>query len=217
MGFVIFAILVIAAIFANSSNTFAATGIMAKHYHKNTPPVKAAALKGAAAGASQTAVAKDASEAQASAAKESSVAGHPFAPGAFAVYVLTNHIGVFYVDITDNLPEAVRFHKQNADPHSFIARFDVRKLSYYELYTTAAAARTRADALKSFSAQEMMRCITRMNPENVCLLETLDGTSREQQPVLLRPAGNTKTKRKSRNGYTPQFLRLPSSTATSDE
>lgn len=168
---------------------------MAKFYHNNTPPAKA------------------------SASKEQKVTAmpHSFATGAVAVYVLTNHIGVFYVDITDNLPEAVRFHKQNAEPHIFIARFDVRRLSYYELYTTAAAARTRADALKAFSAQEMMRCITRMNPDNVCLLETLHGNGREQQPVLIRPAGDKKAKRKSRNDYSPQFLRLPSTSTTGDD
>jgi putative endonuclease len=82
------------------------------------------------------------------------------------VYIMTNDNNtVLYTGVTSELTERVKEHKEKAHSGSFTARYNVRKLVYYELFEGIGQAIKREKQIKAGSRKKKMDLITRRNPE----------------------------------------------------
>jgi putative endonuclease len=82
------------------------------------------------------------------------------------VYIMANDNNtVLYAGVTSELRERVREHKEKAHPGSFSARYNIRKLVYYELFEGIGQAIKREKQIKAGSRKNKMGLITGRNPE----------------------------------------------------
>jgi putative endonuclease len=82
------------------------------------------------------------------------------------VYILTNDNNtVLYTGVTSNLKERVDEHKGKAYPGSFTARYNIRKLVYFESFEGIGQAIKREKQIKAGSRKKKIDLINCYNPE----------------------------------------------------
>ena len=92
------------------------------------------------------------------------------------VYILSNNTNtVVYTGVTSNLVQRVYQHKQDMDPNSFTAKYQVHKLVYYETTNYMQAALEREKQIKKWNRARKNRYITQMNPNWEDLYDSICG------------------------------------------
>lgn len=82
------------------------------------------------------------------------------------VYIMTNDNNtVLYTGVTSNLIGRVKEHKENLHPESFTARYNIRKLVYYESFESIVEAIKREKQIKAGSRKKKLDLINGSNPE----------------------------------------------------
>lgn len=82
------------------------------------------------------------------------------------VYILTNDNNtVLYTGVTSGLKERIKQHRQRKYPHSFSARYNLKKLVYYEKLDSIGEAIRREKQIKGGSRRDKISLIEGMNPE----------------------------------------------------
>ncbi|MCD6202694.1 MAG: GIY-YIG nuclease family protein [Bacteroidales bacterium] len=90
------------------------------------------------------------------------------------VYIMTNRNNrVLYTGVTSELKRRIYKHKTNAYPRSFTARYNVKKLVYFEEHDTIRGAIKREKQIKAGSRKKKTDLINAMNPEWKDLYDTL--------------------------------------------
>jgi len=82
----------------------------------------------------------------------------------FYVYILSNNSQVLYIGVTSNLEGRLFEHIRERDPKSFVARYNLDRLVYYEDYPTALDAIAREKQLKGWNREKKKKLIRGMNP-----------------------------------------------------
>ena len=92
------------------------------------------------------------------------------------VYILTNDNNkVLYTGVTSNLKERVQDHKEKHHSVSFTARYNIRKLVYYEIFDSIGQAIKREKQIKAGSRKKKLALISCRNPEWQDLISNVDG------------------------------------------
>ena len=92
----------------------------------------------------------------------------------YYVYILSNCTNTtIYTGVTSNLIRRVFEHRQNTDPKSFTAKYDVHKLVYYEYTGDVRVALEREKQIKSWSRAKKNKLVNARNPKWEDLGETL--------------------------------------------
>jgi putative endonuclease len=82
------------------------------------------------------------------------------------IYILTNdNNSVLYTGVTSNLKDRLIQHKNKKHSNSFTARYNLRKLVYYERLQTIGEAIKREKQIKGGSRRKKLDLINSMNPE----------------------------------------------------
>jgi len=81
----------------------------------------------------------------------------------FYVYILTNSAGVLYVGVTSNLEGRFWEHTVERRP-SFVAKYNLDRLIYYEDYSSARDAIAREKQIKGWRRSKKIELIKSMNP-----------------------------------------------------
>ena len=83
----------------------------------------------------------------------------------YYVYMLTNVTGtVLYTGVTRDLIRRVYEHRHHLAPDSFTARYDVRKLVYFEETNDVRAAIEREKQIKGWNRKRKNALVEAMNP-----------------------------------------------------
>ncbi|GAA0878267.1 GIY-YIG nuclease family protein [Algoriphagus jejuensis] len=83
-----------------------------------------------------------------------------------AVYIMTNsHHTVLYTGVTNDLIRRVYEHRNNLDPTSFSARYNVNKLVYFESFHSIEEAISREKQIKGGSRKKKEDLIKSTNPD----------------------------------------------------
>jgi putative endonuclease len=82
----------------------------------------------------------------------------------YSVYIMASASGVLYIGITNDLERRV-FEHQNKLVPGFSARYNVRKLVYFELFGDARAAIAREKELKGWLRKKKVALIESLNPQ----------------------------------------------------
>ena len=83
----------------------------------------------------------------------------------YCVYIMTNtHNTVLYTGVTNDLAHRVYEHK-NGIGSTFVKKYNVHKLVYYEIGNDVNAAIAREKQIKGGSRQKKIDLINQMNPE----------------------------------------------------
>lgn len=94
----------------------------------------------------------------------------------YYVYILSSMSNsVLYTGVTNDLIKRVFEHKNNCDPKSFSARYNVHKLVYYECTGDVKAAIEREKQLKSWGRARKIELINSINPEWTDLYKNIVG------------------------------------------
>ena len=84
----------------------------------------------------------------------------------YYVYILANNTNVaIYTGITRDLVRRVYEHRNHLDPKSFTAKYDIRKLVYFEQTTDVRVAIEREKQIKSWSRAKKNALVESMNSE----------------------------------------------------
>ena len=82
------------------------------------------------------------------------------------VYILANDTNVcLYTGVTNDLVRRLYEHKNNLDPKSFTAQYQIHKLVYYEEVSDAYTAISREKQLKGWNRKRKNKLIESMNPQ----------------------------------------------------
>ena len=85
-------------------------------------------------------------------------------PNAGYVYILASERnGTLYVGVTNDLVLRVQEHRQERNPDSFTARYDVKRLVYYEHHDDIRDAIKREKRLKGWKRQWKLELIEGVN------------------------------------------------------
>ena len=91
----------------------------------------------------------------------------------YFVYILTNmNHTVLYTGVTNNLYQRVMDHRAGKGG-KFTARYQIRKLIYYEVYEMVEDAIVREKQIKAGSRQKKLDLVNEMNPDWFDLFEDL--------------------------------------------
>lgn len=83
----------------------------------------------------------------------------------YHVYLMTNFTNtVIYIGVTNNLMRRVFEHKHKANPYSFSAQYNLKKLVYYEEFDDIGYAIAREKQLKGGSRRKKELLIAIENP-----------------------------------------------------
>jgi putative endonuclease len=104
----------------------------------------------------------------------------------YFVYIMTNQPrGVLYIGMTVGLLERVESHQKKVDPFSFTARYNIRRLVYFETYQYVEDAIRRETCLKRWKRAWKIELIESVNPKWDDLFEQLkQGTYEERYSPL---------------------------------
>ena len=92
------------------------------------------------------------------------------------VYIMTNDNNtVLYTGVTSNLKERVKEHKAKSHPGSFTARYNIRKLVYFESFDNITLAIKREKQIKAGSRKKKLDLINSSNAEWRDLINDLIG------------------------------------------
>ena len=84
----------------------------------------------------------------------------------YYVYILSNKTNTtIYTGVTNNLIRRMYEHRNNLEPNSFTAKYDVHKLVYFENTTDVHAALEREKQIKSWSRKKKNALVNTMNPQ----------------------------------------------------
>jgi putative endonuclease len=81
----------------------------------------------------------------------------------YCVYMMASASGVLYIGVTNNLERRVSQHQQKLVA-GFTARYNVRKLVYFELYGDARVAIAREKQIKGWLRRRKIALIECVNP-----------------------------------------------------
>lgn len=83
----------------------------------------------------------------------------------YYVYILTNkNNNVLYTGVSNDLVRRVYEHRNHADPDSFTAKYNVRKLVFFEETSDIKAAIEREKQIKSWNRARKIALICEKNP-----------------------------------------------------
>ena len=82
----------------------------------------------------------------------------------FFVYILSNNSQVLYIGVTNNLEGRLFEHVKDRQPASFVARYNLDRLVFYEIYPTPGDAIAREKQLKGWTREKKKKLIQEMNP-----------------------------------------------------
>ena len=83
----------------------------------------------------------------------------------YYVYILANNTNVaIYTGVTRDLVRRVYEHRNHLDSQSYTAKYDIRKLVYYEQTTDVRVAIEREKQIKSWSRKRKNALVETMNP-----------------------------------------------------
>lgn len=71
---------------------------------------------------------------------------------------------VLYTGISSNLPKRIYEHKNKIDKRSFVSRYNINKLVYYESVTDIYSAIAREKQIKAGSRENKIKLIEKFNP-----------------------------------------------------
>ncbi|MCE0524211.1 MAG: GIY-YIG nuclease family protein [Methylacidiphilales bacterium] len=91
----------------------------------------------------------------------------------YYVYILSNNAQVLYIGVTNNLEGRLFEHLRDRDPASFVARYNLDRLVFYESYPTPSEAIAREKQRKGWNREKKKRLIREGNPMWRNLLEDL--------------------------------------------
>lgn len=94
----------------------------------------------------------------------------------FVVYITANGRPTLYTGITNNLLRSVFEHKSNLNPNSFVSKYKLDKLVYYELCENSLNAIIREKHIKNMSRQEKLEMIMKGNPSLRDLCDEIQNT-----------------------------------------
>ena len=83
----------------------------------------------------------------------------------YYVYILSSDSKRLYIGVTSKLEKRVRQHKEEFFPDCFTARYNVKRLVYYERFGHIEAAIAREKQLKRWSRIKKVQLIVRTNPD----------------------------------------------------
>jgi putative endonuclease len=82
------------------------------------------------------------------------------------VYIMTNdNNSVLYTGVTSDIKGRINQHKAKKHPDSFTARYNIRKLVYYESFENIGEAIKREKQIKGGPRKKKVELIHRINPE----------------------------------------------------
>ena len=82
------------------------------------------------------------------------------------VYMLANDTNVcLYVGVTNDLIRRLYEHKNNLDPKSFTAQYNIHKLIYYEETLDPYTAISREKQIKGWNRKRKNRLVESLNPQ----------------------------------------------------
>jgi len=70
-----------------------------------------------------------------------------------------------YTGVTNDLIRRVSEHRDNVEPKSFTARYNIHKLVYFEMSSDVYAAIEREKQIKSWNRKRKNELVEKMNPE----------------------------------------------------
>ncbi len=82
----------------------------------------------------------------------------------YSVYIMASASGVLYIGVTNDLERRVFEHQKKLIP-GFSARYNVRKLVYFELFGNVHAAIAREKELKGWLRRRKIALIESVNPQ----------------------------------------------------
>jgi len=91
----------------------------------------------------------------------------------YFVYILSNNSQVLYIGVTSDLDGRLFEHVRERQPTSFVARYNLDRLVFYETYPTPDEAIAREKQLKGWTREKKKKLIQEMNPIWRNLLEDL--------------------------------------------
>ena len=95
---------------------------------------------------------------------------------AYYVYILSSNTNVtIYTGITNDLVRRVYEHKNNLDPNSFTAKYNVHKLVYFEQTSDVRVALEREKQIKGWIRARKNALVETMNPKWEDLYPTILG------------------------------------------
>jgi putative endonuclease len=80
------------------------------------------------------------------------------------VYILASDFHKLYIGVTSEIEIRIAKHKNETDANSHTARYNIKKLVYFERFTTIGAAIAREKQLKRWSRVKKIRLIVAQNP-----------------------------------------------------
>ncbi|MCL7754841.1 GIY-YIG nuclease family protein [Polaribacter sp. Z022] len=90
------------------------------------------------------------------------------------IYILTNKNNTtLYVGVTNNIITRIQQHKDNINPKSFTARYNLHKLVYYEAFQEIGDAIAREKQLKGGNRAQKVGLIESINPNWKDLFEVV--------------------------------------------
>jgi len=92
----------------------------------------------------------------------------------YYVYILSNDTDVaIYTGVTNNLLRRVYEHKNNLEPSSFTAKYNIHKLVYFEETSDIRAAVEREKQIKSWNRKRKNQLVETLNPKWEDLYSTI--------------------------------------------
>ena len=92
----------------------------------------------------------------------------------YYVYILSNATDVaIYTGVTNNLLRRIYEHKNNLEPGSFTAKYQIHKLVYFEETSNIRAAIEREKQIKSWNRKRKNKMVESMNPNSDDLYSSL--------------------------------------------
>jgi len=81
----------------------------------------------------------------------------------YYVYILTNHSGTLYTGVTNNLERRLDEHRRGIGS-KFTAKYNIKRLVYYEVYKYVRVAIAREKQIKGWRREKKVALIEEMNP-----------------------------------------------------